>query len=236
MINRLQRRWRGNAACGAGRIFACGSFDTRTMQVPDRNMSALRAKSDRGWVPRHAPVSPSSLFLRYVNMSAVPPAGEMGQGQAPSRPDRPRRTTPQSKHLSQQPATTHRFTPTIIEGHCRARHTIDEVGFDPAGADPSVRLNTWRGWPMEPEYISASRLDERGWVLARASVFSGFSFFRYLKESANCCSNPSIILRNRNQEGDLTSRWLLQWMAWPLQNPGAKMLSALNHARACRNR
>nr|VFJ92953.1 MAG: hypothetical protein BECKLFY1418B_GA0070995_104025 [Candidatus Kentron sp. LFY] len=32
------------------------------------------------------------------------------------------------------------------------------------------------------------------------------------------------------------SKWLLQWMAWPLQNPGAKMLSALNHARTCRNR
>nr|VFK21559.1 MAG: hypothetical protein BECKLFY1418C_GA0070996_109612 [Candidatus Kentron sp. LFY] len=32
------------------------------------------------------------------------------------------------------------------------------------------------------------------------------------------------------------SKWLLQWMAYPLQNPGAKMLSALNHARACRYR
>nr|VFK17808.1 MAG: hypothetical protein BECKLPF1236B_GA0070989_112513 [Candidatus Kentron sp. LPFa] len=34
-------------------------------------------------------------------------------------------------------------------------------------------------------------------------------------------------LCNRNQEGDVTSRWLLQWMAHPLQNPGPKMLLAI---------
>nr|VFJ73215.1 MAG: putative DNA primase/helicase [Candidatus Kentron sp. FW] len=34
-------------------------------------------------------------------------------------------------------------------------------------------------------------------------------------------------LCNRNQEGDVTSRWLLKWMAYPLQNPGGKMNSAV---------
>nr|VFJ65497.1 MAG: hypothetical protein BECKDK2373B_GA0170837_11515 [Candidatus Kentron sp. DK] len=89
----------------------------------------------------------------------------------------------------------------------RGAYYIDEVGFDPAGVDPSVRLNTWRGWPMEPKKGKCDLLLE---------------LIHYL------C--------NRNQEGDVTSRWLLQWMAYPLQDPGAKMLSALNHARPHRHR
>nr|VFJ73214.1 MAG: Toprim domain-containing protein [Candidatus Kentron sp. FW] len=66
-------------------------FDTWTMKVVYRDMSALRARSDRGWVPIHAPVSSGSLSFQYVNMSAVSPAGEMGSGQATSHLDRPGR-------------------------------------------------------------------------------------------------------------------------------------------------
>lgn len=75
---------------------------------------------------------------------------------------------------------------------------IDQVGFDPAGNDPDVLLNTWRGWPMKPVPGSCERLLE---------------LIRYL-----CSADP---------KADEVYEWLLCWMAYPLQNPGAKMDSAV---------
>nr|VFK46130.1 MAG: hypothetical protein BECKTC1821D_GA0114238_102816 [Candidatus Kentron sp. TC]VFK54075.1 MAG: hypothetical protein BECKTC1821F_GA0114240_10043 [Candidatus Kentron sp. TC] len=63
----------------------------------------------------------------------------------------------------------------------RGAYYIDEVGFDPAGTDPNVRLNTWRGWPMHPQKGKCELLLE---------------LIHYL------C--------NRHQEGDALSKWLLQ--------------------------
>jgi putative DNA primase/helicase len=75
---------------------------------------------------------------------------------------------------------------------------LDQVGFDPSGNDKNVLLNTWRGWPMEPQQGSCDKL---------------LSTLQYL------CSGE----QNHRE----LFRWVLCWMAYPLQNPGAKMASAI---------
>lgn len=85
--------------------------------------------------------------------------------------------------------------PAYIE---RGAYYLDQVGFDPSGNDHGVKLNTWRGWPMEARPGKCERILE---------------LLRYL------C--------NQHDNGDDVFRWVLQWMAYPLQHPGAKMSSAI---------
>lgn len=75
---------------------------------------------------------------------------------------------------------------------------LDQVGFDPSGKDGMVLLNTWKGWPMLPKKGSCEYLLE---------------LLRYL-----CSEDP---------KGEEIYQWVLRWMAYPLQNPGAKMSSAI---------
>jgi len=80
----------------------------------------------------------------------------------------------------------------------RGAYYLDQVGFDPAGKDSNCKLNTWQGWPMKPEQGDCTRLLE---------------LLEYL-----CSADPN---------GHTAYEWLLCWMAYPLQNPGAKMASAV---------
>lgn len=80
----------------------------------------------------------------------------------------------------------------------RGAFYLDQVGFDPSGADRNVQLNTWKGWPMLPKEGSCERLLE---------------LIEYL-----CSADPN---------GREAMEWLLNWMAYPLQHPGAKMSSAV---------
>lgn len=80
----------------------------------------------------------------------------------------------------------------------RGAFYLDQVGFDPSGKDKMVKLNTWRGWPLEPAAGECQRL---------------LNLLHYL------CSGDA--------DGDRVYKWLLCWMAYPLQNPGAKMSSAV---------
>ncbi len=83
--------------------------------------------------------------------------------------------------------------------HPRRRLVMpDQVGFDPSGADAAITCNLWRGWPTTPKPGNCQLLLE---------------LLEYL------CSN----------EPDPTStfRWLLNWAAYPLQHPGAKMSTAV---------
>jgi putative DNA primase/helicase len=75
---------------------------------------------------------------------------------------------------------------------------LDQVGFDPSEKDPQTRLNTWTGWPMQPKAGGCGLL---------------------LELIAYLC--------NEEGRGEEISTWLLKWMAYPLQNPGAKMASAV---------
>lgn len=73
-------------------------------------------------------------------------------------------------------------------------HRISEVGFDPTGRDESVKCNLWSGWPTTPKQGCCTAL---------------LDLLRYL-----CSEEPS---------GDDIYRWILRWLAYPIQHPGAKM-------------
>jgi putative DNA primase/helicase len=79
----------------------------------------------------------------------------------------------------------------------RGAYYLDQVGFDPSGKDAGVKLNTWQGWPMQPAPGKCEKLLE---------------LLRYL------CGEDN---------GDEVFWWVLRWLAYPLQNPGAKMASAI---------
>lgn len=80
----------------------------------------------------------------------------------------------------------------------RAMVRLDEVGFDPTGRDASIRCNLWRGWPTVPQSGSCANL---------------------IDLLAHLCS------AERNAAH--TTAWVLKWLAYPLQHPGAKMKTAL---------
>lgn len=80
----------------------------------------------------------------------------------------------------------------------RGAYYIDQIGFDPSGEETNVKLNTWRGWPMVEKQGECSQL---------------LDLLEYL------CSREG-------PRPDLV-KWVLRWMAYPLQHPGAKMQSAI---------
>jgi putative DNA primase/helicase len=75
---------------------------------------------------------------------------------------------------------------------------LDEVGFDPAGADPRIRCNLWGGWPTTPRAGRCEALLE---------------LLEYL------CSGEANAAE--------IYKWVLRWLAYPIQHPGAKMRTAL---------
>jgi putative DNA primase/helicase len=75
---------------------------------------------------------------------------------------------------------------------------VAEVGFDPGGDDPQVTCNLWGGWPTTPQAGNCDRLLE---------------LLRYV------CSVE--------RQGEAVYQWILRWLAYPLQHPGAKMKSCL---------
>ena len=86
-----------------------------------------------------------------------------------------------------------------LKDHPAWRVALDtEVGFDPTEKDPAVRCNLFGGWPMDPAPGKCSAL---------------LSLLEYL------CSGE--------QNSDIVYQWMLKWLAYPLQHPGAKMHSAI---------
>lgn len=75
---------------------------------------------------------------------------------------------------------------------------MDEVGFDPAGTDKRIICNLWGGWPTTPKRGSCDTLLE---------------LLEYL-----CCEEENY---------QAVFKWVLKWIAYPIQNPGAKMRTAL---------
>jgi len=76
---------------------------------------------------------------------------------------------------------------------------INEVGFDPSEANDRITCNLWGGWPMEPVKGECTEL---------------------LAMLEHLCQNE-----DRNARG--IYEWILKWLAYPLQHPGAKMRTAL---------
>jgi len=71
---------------------------------------------------------------------------------------------------------------------------ISEVGFDPTGADPAITCNLFRGWPTTPHAGNCERLLELLWYMT-----------------------------GRESDRKSLFDWLLRWIAYPIQHPGAKM-------------
>ena len=75
---------------------------------------------------------------------------------------------------------------------------MENVGFDPTESDPNILCNLWDGWPTEPREGKCTAL---------------LGLLQYL------CSNEP----NANE----VYQWMLDWLAYPIQHPGAKMQSAI---------
>lgn len=75
---------------------------------------------------------------------------------------------------------------------------IENVGFDPTETDAMVTCNVYRGWPTTPREGSCELLLESLWYLCSAE-----------------------------QNAVEVYQWLLKWIAYPIQHPGAKMQSAV---------
>jgi putative DNA primase/helicase len=75
---------------------------------------------------------------------------------------------------------------------------VREIGFDPAGEDPSITCNLWGGWPTEPKAGKCERV---------------LDLLQYL------CSGE----RNSRE----LYQWVLRWLAYPIQHAGAKMKSCI---------
>lgn len=81
----------------------------------------------------------------------------------------------------------------------RGGYYLHEIGFDPTGKDASVRLNSWDGWPTVPRKGGCQHL---------------------LDLLRHQCGAELVI-------ADALYQWLLRWLAYPIQHPGAKMQTAV---------
>lgn len=77
---------------------------------------------------------------------------------------------------------------------------LSEVGFDPTEKDESIRCNLWGGWPTVPKSGQCEILLE---------------LLRYLCSGEEKPGSSAIY------------EWVLKWLAYPIQHPGAKMATAL---------
>lgn len=75
---------------------------------------------------------------------------------------------------------------------------LDGVGFDPAGTDSRIVCNLWGGWPTVPSAGTCNVL---------------LDLLLHL-----CGDEPNA---------DEVFLWVLRWLAYPIQHPGAKMRTAL---------
>ncbi|WP_288843524.1 DUF5906 domain-containing protein [uncultured Deefgea sp.] len=75
---------------------------------------------------------------------------------------------------------------------------MDQVGFDPTESNSQIICNLWGGWPTTPKAGVCQELLDLLWYL--------------------CSREPNC--------GEIYN-WILKWLAYPIQNPGAKMQTAL---------
>ncbi len=75
---------------------------------------------------------------------------------------------------------------------------VDEVGFDPAQTDKNIKCNLWAGWPTTPKAGSCDYL---------------IDLLRYMCATD---ANPEALFQ-----------WVIRWLAYPIQHPGAKMQSTI---------
>jgi len=76
---------------------------------------------------------------------------------------------------------------------------MDQVGFDPTESDANIKCNMWGGWPTKPS--------------TQGSCEKLLGLLEYI------CSDE-----DKPRE---VYKWVLRWLAYPIQNPGAKLKTAL---------
>ncbi len=84
------------------------------------------------------------------------------------------------------------------ESPIRSIVRAESVGFDPGGQDKKITCNLWGGWPTTP--------------------------------TAGCCDKLLGLLNHMcsGEENTLdTASWVVKWLAYPIQHPGAKMSTAV---------
>lgn len=82
----------------------------------------------------------------------------------------------------------------------------DQIGFDPTESDSNIICNRWSGWPTKP------------------------SPEQDVDKNYEQCKNLLSLLEylcNKEQNGTEVFEWIIKWLAYPIQNPGAKMDTAL---------
>lgn len=75
---------------------------------------------------------------------------------------------------------------------------MEQVGFDPTERDPKIICNLWGGWPTTPRPGRCEKL---------------LALLEYLTAA--------------EENAEEVYQWILRWLAYPIQHPGAKMKSAL---------
>lgn len=75
---------------------------------------------------------------------------------------------------------------------------LRNVGFDPAGTDPNITCNIWAGWPTTPK-----------------------------KGQCDLLLDLLMYLTGEEDNNREVYEWVLKWLAYPIQHPGAKMKTAL---------
>jgi putative DNA primase/helicase len=87
---------------------------------------------------------------------------------------------------------------TWMESLDRSIVRLEQVGFDPSGEDRNITCNLWAGWPTKP--------------------------------NAGCCEKLLELLRHMcsgDRSPEKLYQWVLSWIAYPIQHPGAKMKTTL---------
>jgi len=84
----------------------------------------------------------------------------------------------------------------------------DQIGFDPTGNDSNIVCNRWKGWPTKPANLAKP---EDGCSQLLCLLFT-------------LCSEET----NKPVNGEqAVFQWIIKWLAYPIQNPGAKLDTAL---------
>lgn len=105
-----------------------------------------------------------------------------------------------------------------IKAHPNWRVVWDhQIGFDPTNVDPSIKCNLWNGWPVLDKNAGAELCPTTRRVL------------RYNKVPGSCAMLLDLLyaLCGNETNQDEVYHWVLCWLAYPLQHPGAKMQSAI---------
>lgn len=92
-----------------------------------------------------------------------------------------------------------------------------QIGFDPTNQDPAIKCNLFPGWPVLDKAAKPVFCAKTGRITHYENIKGSCSLL--LELLWNMCANET----NQQQVYD----WILCWLAYPLQHPGAKMQSAI---------